>query len=72
MHDHSATDDADEGPSRGRRARRKLTDFDCPVCSANNPVDDGFGNGDELLCNYCGLEFRASIDEDGRLRLKEI
>jgi hypothetical protein len=64
-------DDEDTGRGRGG-AKRRFTDFDCPVCAANNPHDDGFGNGDEVRCYYCGQEFKAIVDEDGRLRLKEL
>lgn len=59
-------DDAHEGPA-GRK--RRFREFDCPECNANNPYDDGFGNKDVVLCNYCGQEFEAEVNEDGRLRL---
>jgi hypothetical protein len=52
--------------------RRRFTDFDCPECSANNPYDDGFGDGDEVRCYYCGQEFRAEVSDTGRLKLKII
>lgn len=41
-------------------------EFDCPVCSANNPWDDGFTYKDELFCAYCGavIEVRAASDGD--------
>ena len=66
--------DEDEGPSDRaalRSGKRKFKDFDCPACSANNPYDEGFGDGDEVLCYYCGQEFRALVSDDGRLRLRE-
>jgi len=50
---------------------RRFADFDCPSCAANNPYDDGIGEGDEVLCYYCGQAFKASVTDDGRLRLKE-
>ena len=59
----------DEEPKSGGR-RRKFREFDCPECNANNPYDDGFGDGDEVLCHYCGEEFRAAVSDEGRLRLK--
>jgi transcription elongation factor Elf1 len=65
-------DDEDEkktGAALG--TKRKFNEFECPSCSANNPFDD-FGNGDEVLCSWCGLEFRASVDDEGNLRLKEL
>ena len=45
-------------------------EFDCPECDANNPYPDGFENGDEVFCYYCGNSFIAVIDEEGNLRLK--
>ncbi len=65
--DEEAKAGADEA---GRR--RRFGDFDCPDCSANNPWDDGFGDGDEVRCFYCGQEFRAAVSETGRLRLKVV
>jgi hypothetical protein len=72
-YDPHAYDDAheEEGGAEGDR-RRRFKDFDCPACDANNPYDDGFGDGDEVLCYYCGLEYRVAVSEDGRLRLREI
>jgi hypothetical protein len=46
-----------------------LFEFDCPECNAHNPYPDGFRDGGECLCYYCGSTFRARITE-GRLRLK--
>jgi hypothetical protein len=62
-------DDLDAGVAGGHR--RRFTDFDCPSCSANNPYDDGFGDGDDVLCYYCGQEYRAEVSDEGRLRLRE-
>lgn len=66
-----AYDDEERRPSAsdaGRRAR--FPDFDCPDCSANNPWDDGFGDGDEIRCYYCGQEYQVRVDDEGKLRLK--
>jgi hypothetical protein len=63
----------DDGPAEGEepgRARR-FDDFDCPDCSANNPYDDAFGDGDEVRCYYCGQAFEAEVSDSGRLRLRE-
>lgn len=57
-----------DGSAQGRK--RRFREFDCPECSANNPYDDGFGHGDEVICNYCGEQFKANVNDDGRLRLK--
>ena len=65
FHDH----DDDEG---GGGRKSSFNDFDCPSCSANNPTADPFAPGDEVLCNYCGTEFRVKISDEGRLQLKEI
>ena len=65
-------DDEDEkrtGKELG--SRRRFSDFECPTCSANNPYDD-FGNNDEVLCNWCGIQFKAVVDDEGNLKLKEL
>jgi DNA-directed RNA polymerase subunit RPC12/RpoP len=64
--DDDADDPSQEGPGR------RFGDFDCPDCSANNPYDDAFGNGDEIRCYYCGAEYLVMVTEAGRLRLKAI
>ena len=64
-------DDAkDELENLGRS--RRFGDFDCPDCSANNPYDDSFGDGDEVRCYYCGQEFRAEVSDSGKLRLRVV
>jgi hypothetical protein len=65
-------DDDDESQSHLSSRRRQFREFDCPECSANNPLDDGFGDGDEVLCNYCGEEFRAQVSDEGKLRLRPV
>ncbi len=55
----------------GEGTARRFFDFDCPSCNANNPYDDSFGNGDDVLCYYCGQEYKATVSDEGRLRLKE-
>ncbi len=63
--------DDDEKPTGEQAGRdRRFTDFDCPDCAANNPYDDGFGDGDEIRCYYCGEEFRVTVSDSGRLKLK--
>jgi hypothetical protein len=63
-------DDDDEREELGRG--RRFDDFDCPDCNANNPYDDSFGDGDEVRCYYCGQEFRADVNDSGKLRLREV
>jgi hypothetical protein len=65
---HAFEEDEAEPSSEGRR--RRFREFDCPECNANNPHDDGFGHGEEVLCNYCGAEFKAAVSDEGRLRLR--
>ncbi len=50
--------------------KRRFSDFDCPDCDANNPYEDGFGDGDEIRCHYCGQEYRVQVSDEGRLRLR--
>lgn len=68
QHDDDETRDAPEELGR----RRRFADFDCPDCNANNPWDDTFGNGDEVRCYYCGQEFKADVNDSGRLRLRQL
>jgi transcription elongation factor Elf1 len=71
--DLSPYEDEDEkktGAALG--AKRKFDEFDCPSCNANNPIGDGFGNNDEVFCAYCGMSFKALIDNEGALKLKEL
>jgi len=65
-------DESESTGGVGEGRRRRFGDFDCPSCSANNPYDERFGDGDEVLCYYCGQTFAAQVSDEGRLRLKEI
>ena len=67
-----AYDDEDEKQPEALGADRRFKDFDCPECSANNPWDDGIGNGDEIRCYYCGQEFLAQVTDEGRLKLRAV
>ena len=51
--------------------KARFDEFDCPGCDANNPTDPPFGDGDEVLCNFCGMYWNAFVNEDGKLKLKE-
>ena len=55
-----------------RGSDRRFGDFDCPVCNANNPYDETFGEGDEIRCYYCGQEFRVRVTAAGGLKLREV
>ncbi len=61
-------DDDDETRSNSGTATR-FKEFDCPGCNAHNPVE--FGEGDELLCNYCGQEYRVKVSQEGKAKLRE-
>jgi transcription elongation factor Elf1 len=61
-------DDDEAGEGAGRR--RRFREFDCPECNANNPCDDGFGHGDTVLCNYCGVELAVEVPSEGKPRLR--
>ncbi|NOZ88128.1 MAG: hypothetical protein GXP49_18100 [Deltaproteobacteria bacterium] len=50
-----------------------FTEFDCPVCDANNPYDDGFTDGDEIRCFYCGTIFKVhTLEGSNRFKLIEV
>jgi hypothetical protein len=63
-------DDDEAGGEEELGRKRRFGDFDCPDCSANNPYDDNFGDGDEVRCYYCGQEYKADVNESGKLRLR--
>jgi hypothetical protein len=68
--DYEAEDD-EKKTGKALGTRRKFDEFECPACSAHNPFDT-FGNGDEVLCNWCAMEFRVVVDDEGNLKLKEL
>lgn len=59
-------DDDDQKPGV-----KLFKEFECPDCSAHNPYDDGFKIGAEILCYYCGLNFKVFEKSGGGFRLKE-
>ena len=70
LDDYGGHDEDEKPTGKALGTKRKFDEFECPACSANNPFDT-FGNGDEVLCNWCGMEFRAVVDDEGNLKLKE-
>ena len=68
--DYSEAEDDEKKTGKALGTKRKFEEFECPACSANNPFDT-FGNGDDVLCNWCGMEFRVVVDDEGNLKLKE-
>ena len=69
--DSSDQDDEDRKSGKSLGTKRKFDEFECPACSANNPLD-AFGNGEDVLCNWCGMQFLVIVDEDGNLKLKDL
>jgi hypothetical protein len=70
--DYGDDDDDKKDAASGAGASSRFKEFDCPSCSANNPADPPFGNDDEVLCNYCGTEYKARVSDEGRLKLREV
>jgi DNA-directed RNA polymerase subunit RPC12/RpoP len=68
--DQNEDDEKPTGEDLGKT--RRFSDFDCPECSANNPWDESFGDGDDVRCFYCGQEFKAQVNDSGRLKLKVV
>ncbi len=66
INDYGDMSEADVGDKE-----KVFKEFDCPICSANNPYDDGFSSGDEIRCFYCGAEFKVKVNDSGKLKLKE-
>jgi hypothetical protein len=71
LDDYTGQDEDEKPTGKALGTKRKFEEFECPSCSAHNPFDT-FGNGDEVLCNWCGMEFRVVVDDEGTLKLKEL
>ena len=69
MSGHGWADDDDD--DKNDTKAKKFFEFDCPGCNANNPWGDGFEDGEEINCHYCGSTFVAQVSDEGRLKLKE-
>ncbi len=69
--DEYLEDDDEKKTGKALGSKRKFDEFECPACSAHNPFDT-FGHNDEGLCNWCGIYYKAIVDDDGNLRLKEL
>ncbi|MFT3707303.1 MAG: hypothetical protein QM817_06515 [Archangium sp.] len=63
-------DDDDDG-KKGDKVK-KLFEFDCPSCNANNPWPDGFKDKDEVNCHYCGTTLEARFTDEGKLKFREL
>lgn len=66
-----AEEDEDKKNAALLGVKRKFDEFECPTCSAYNP-HESFGNEEEVSCAYCGLSFMARVNEDGKLKLREL
>lgn len=64
-------DDTAKEDEKSAKAKRARKDFDCPSCSANNPIEDALRDKDEVLCNYCGNEYLVSVSDEGALKFRE-
>lgn len=65
-------DDDDDGGDK-KALTKHLKDWDCPQCNANNPSDEDVGKrGVEARCNYCGVEFKITVSDEGKWKFKEI
>jgi len=73
-----AEDDESKKPEfkRGKDGIRRQVglkyEFDCPECSANNPYDEGFKDGSEIRCHYCGTEFLVKAVDEQRMKFRAI
>lgn len=65
-------DDDDGEERRVRIGSVRFKEFDCLACDANNPMDDGFGNNDEIFCQFCGATYQVKVTEDGTMKLREM
>ncbi|MBL8910542.1 MAG: hypothetical protein JNM17_07535 [Archangium sp.] len=63
-------DDDDDKKGDGKPKMR--FEFDCPTCNANNPWGDGFKDGDEVNCHYCGATLEARFTDEGKLKVREL
>jgi hypothetical protein len=62
--------DPDEDDDKSDREGPTFKEFDCPGCNANNPCETPFGEGSQIMCNYCGMEWDV-IMRDGKIRFRE-
>lgn len=66
-------DHDDDDKPRGGPQGKRLKDWDCPSCNAHNPTEELVDKrGAEIRCNYCGVEFRVTVTDEGRFKFKEI
>lgn len=66
----SSWDDGEE--KQENLKKKKFFEFECSSCNANNPWPDGFKDKEEVNCHYCGTSFEIRVQDDGRIKLREI
>ncbi len=64
--------DDDDDDKQLLPGQMKFKEFECPGCDANNPCDPPVGTGDEVLCNYCGCDFKVLVTDELKLKLKAL
>jgi hypothetical protein len=64
-------DDYDDDDIDKKKGPAGFKEFDCPGCNANNPCDPPFVDGDEVLCNYCGTEYKVKVSDEGKVKFRE-
>ena len=62
----------DGGEESDDSKKKVFKEFDCPECDASNPYDEGFRAGDEVRCFYCGMSFKVHVDDNNKLKFKEV
>ncbi|MFL5320906.1 MAG: hypothetical protein ACJ790_14685 [Myxococcaceae bacterium] len=63
--------DYDNDDKDNDSGKKVIKEFDCPSCNANNPSEP-LQDGSEVLCNYCGTEYKVTISDEGKMKLKEM
>lgn len=67
-----ADDDEDGAGSVAEKPKKVVyTEFDCPECDANNPLDDGFSAGAVVRCMTCGTDYDVFEAAERKPRLRE-
>ncbi len=64
-------DDSDDVKEMENENRKRVRDFDCPECNANNPLENEMAAGEEVSCHYCGSSFWVK-EKDGGFKLREV
>lgn len=68
----SKFEDEEQPSMPGSGTEISMTEFDCPVCNANNPYGDGFAVGEEIYCFYCSTRFLVKEDRNGKIKFVDL